>query len=289
MKANRNSVVRLASYILAIVLSLGFLAVPAQAAGNNDSWKRNLLTTDPMGVFGIKKELIGSVTFLDSLDTAPCNAWNLGKGASSRVKGWVTWDSGLSHITIAAKGGVNGELACEALFEDCTMLFEVCFNGAFHTETAKSMKNMFHNCESLEYVDVNTLDTSSVTNMCQMFRNCYALEELDISSFDTDKVTNMYCMFSTCYSLEELDLSNFDTDKVTNMSYMFSACRSLETVDVSSFDTSRVTNMEGMFRWCYALEEPDLSGWDVSRVRNHSGFMDEGMTINGRPWEEFFR
>lgn len=47
--------------------------------------------------------------------------------------------------------------------------------------------------------------------------------------------------------------------------------------------------MEGMFLWCDALREPDLSGWDVSRVRTFSGFMDDGMTINGRPWKEFFR
>ena len=40
---------------------------------------------------------------------------------------------------------------------------------------------------------------------------------------------------------------------------------------------------------CYALEEPDLSGWDVSRVKKYSGFMNEGMTVGGRPWKEFFR
>ena len=47
--------------------------------------------------------------------------------------------------------------------------------------------------------------------------------------------------------------------------------------------------MEGMFLWCDALREPDLSGWDVSRASTFSGFMDDGMTINGRPWKEFFR
>ena len=272
--------------VLTLVGGLGLTAPRAQAA--SDSWKSNLLTTDPMGVFGFGKELIGSVTFLDSTQNAPRNAWNLGKGASSRVKGWVIWQDGLANIYIAANGGVNGEISCEALFEDCTALEQVSFNGAFHTDTAKSMKNMFHNCQSLRYVDAFRLNTESVTDMYQMFRDCFALEELDVSSFDTSNVTTMYCMFSTCYSLKALYLSNFDTSRVTNMAYMFSACRAMEKADVSDFDTSKVTNMEGMFRWCDLLEEPDLKNWDVSRVKNYSGFMNEGMTVNGRPWEEFF-
>ena len=287
----KHWIVRMIAAALALVLltaGIGIGAPRAQAA-SSDKWKSNLLTSDPMGTFGFRKELIGSVTFLDSLDGVPGNAWNLGKGASPRVKGWVVWQDGLANIYIAAKGGINGEACTEALFEDCTALEEVSFGGAFHTENAKSMKNMFHGCENLLYVDTENLDTSNVTDMYQMFRNCYALEELDVSSFDTAKVTNMYCMFSTCYSLEELDLSGFNTAKVTNMSYMFSACRALEEVDVSGFNTAKVTNMEGMFRWCYALEEPDLSGWDVSRVKKYSGFMDEGMTVGGRPWKEFFR
>lgn len=298
----RHWVLRAAAAALALVMlaaGIGIGAPKAAAAqytaptrrlasNSGDSWKSNLLTTDPMGVFGFKKELIGSVTFQDNMSGVPGNAWNLGKGASARVKGWVTWQDGLANIYIAAKGGVNGEKCTEALFEDCTSLEEVSFGGAFHTETAKSMKNMFHGCESLRYVDTENLDTSSVTDMYQMFRDCFALEELNVSSFDTSKVTTMYCMFSTCYSLEELDLSSFNTSKVTNMAYMFSACRALEKVKVSKFDTSKVTNMEGMFRWCDLLEEPDLSGWNVSRVKKYSGFMNEGMTINGRPWKEFF-
>lgn len=280
-------IIRTAAAALVLVLLIGALGVPVFAA-ENDKWKSNLLTTDPLGVFGFEKELIGSVTFLDDLSGAPKYSWNMGKGSSSRVKGWVVWQDGLASIYIAANGGVNGELCTESMFEDCTNLEEVCFGGAFHTETAKYMNNMFYNCHSLKNVDTENLDTSKVTTMHQMFRDCHALEELDTSSFDTSKVTSMYCMFSKCYSLEELNLQNFNTSKVTNMGYMFSACRSLEKVNVSKFDTAKVSNMEGMFRWCDILEEPDLSGWNVSRVKNHFGFMNEGMTIAGNPWEEFF-
>lgn len=266
------------------------LSAPRLARGaRNDAgtWQSNMLTPDPLGIMFKDKDQIATVTFLDDLNDLPRNAWAMGKGGAP-VWGWVEWDQSRAHVYFAAQGGINGELAAEGLFQDCVNLYEICFNGALHLETTKDMDNMFFNCERLEYVDTENMDTSSATTMSQMFRNCYALEELDVSSFDTSSVKNMGCMFSTCYSLTELDLSNFDTSRVTEMGYMFSACRGLEDLDVSSFDTSRVTSMEGMFRWCYSLVEPDLSSWNVSRVQNHYGFMDEGKTINGRPWEYFF-
>lgn len=261
-----------------------------QTPNQSDRWKSNLMTAEPMEIFGIqKKELVNSVTFLDSTAYAPEKPWNLGKDSSPRVLGWVEWVDSKAEVYFAADGGINGELCTEGMFAEYPQLREIHFNGAFHTENATSMKNMFYGCENLRWVDVETLDTSNVTTMYQMFRNCYALEELDLSNFNTAKVTDMYCMFSTCYSLEKLDLGSFDTSRVTNMGYMFSACRALEDVNVSSFNTSRVTNMEGTFRWCYALYELDLSHWDVRRVTNHASFMEDGSYICGQPWKQFFK
>lgn len=280
-------ITRTAVAALVLVLLIGTLGVSVSAA-ENDDWKSNLLIEDLLEVFDFKRECIGSVTFLDDVSSAPQYTWNLGKGYSDRVKGWVVWEDCLANIYIAADGGINGELSTKCLFEGCINLKKVSFGGAYHTETAKSMSNMFYNCYNLESVDTENLDTSNVTSMYQMFRDCHALENVDISNFDTSNVTSMYCMFAKCYSLKELDLQTFDTSKVTNMGYMFSTCRNLEKVNLSKFDTSKVTYMEGMLRWCEKLEEPDLSGWDVSNVTHHYGFMDKGMTIAGNPWEEFF-
>ena len=260
-----------------------------KTTNQEDRWKSNLMTTNPMKALGIKKKLVRSVTFLDSTEAAPKKPWYMGKGSSPRVLGWVEWVDAKAEVYFAADGGINGELCTEDMFAEYPQLEEIHFNGAFHTEEATSMKNMFYKCEKLNYVDVETLNTSNVTSMHQMFRGCFELEELDLSNFDTSNVTTMYCMFSTCYSLKELDLSSFDTSKVTNMSYMFSACRELEDVNVSSFNTAKVTNMEGTFRWCYALYDLDLSNWDVRRVTNYSGFMDDGSRICGKPWKQFFK
>lgn len=255
----------------------------------DEPWLNNILVEDPLGVFGIEKEKIYSVTFLDNLDDAPRKAWNMAKGASTRVKGWMEWNGAMVDVYFAAKDGINGEECAEALFAECINLEVICFNGALHTDLAESMDQMFLNCASLEEVDIETLDTSSAESMSEMFRGCEALEELDVSNFNTENVTSMYCMFSTCMSLEELDLSSFDTAKVTNMGFMFSACKALEEVEVSGFDTSKVYNMEGMFRWCDSLEYLDITGWNLKRVKSYSNFMNPGIYYDGKPWENIFK
>lgn len=279
--------------ILAVALLLAMLlptALPMGAfACDHGQWRDNVLIHDPLALMTKAKDKIACVTFLDSLEDVPARPWHLGKGSTRRVQGWVEWEGGYGYAYIAAEGGINGRYACEDLFEGCTSLVEVNFNGAFHTDEATSMANMFYGCESLYDLDVSQLNTANVTDMSQMFRDCKDLTELDVSNFDTSNVKSMYCMFSTCICLEELDLSNFDTSRVTNMGYMFSACLDLEYADVAGFDTSGVTNMEGMFRWCNSLGELDFSGWNVSRVRKYSGFMNSGMTVDGRSWERLFR
>ena len=254
------------------------------------------MTTDPLGVFKIDKELIQSVEFRSTkFDfTTDDITWNLGKGSSQRVIGKVDWIDSKAHIIIAADGAINAELCAAGLFEGCTNLEYIYGLEALRVMDADRLDRMFYGCEKLSYIGFNgpSWYTSNITSMSEMFRECKSLTDpcLSIMKYwDTSSVTSMYAMFSTCTSLENVDLSMIDTSSVTNMGFMFSACRKLRQVNVSSFNTSRVTNMEGMFRWCDLLEEPDLNGWNISKVSNHSNFMNEGMTIQGRPWKEFFR
>ena len=302
------------SIVAMLLVLVTMFPMTAMACESDPAWINNILTNDPLEVFGLDKDEIISVTFLDSLWGAPKRTWHIGKGASKRVQAWVEWEGSYANIYIAAEGGVNAKNVCENMFNGYTELVEINFNGAFHTDYVTSMEgmfqdctslksldlsgfntsnvttmcNMFYGCEALEDVDLSSFDTSSVKSMYQMFRDCKSLEELDVSSFDTSSVTTMYAMFSTCVSLRELDLSSFDTSRVSNMGYMFSACRNLEKVNTSSFNTSRVTNMEGMFRWCDVLRCLNLKGWNVNRVKNYANFMNEGVYIDGCPWEYFF-
>ena len=227
-----------------------------------DSWRNNIMSRSGLDSFNVDRKKILTVTFLDSTAYAPATVWYLGEGATENVLGWIEYQDNYYHLYIAADGGVNGKLCTDHLFLDCPNLYQVVFNGAFHTEEATSMKNMFCDCRNLMSVDINTLDSSNVQDMKNMFYGCIALKELD--------------------------LSNFDTSKVTDMSYMFYGCKQLETVDTSSFDTANVTDMSNMFCDCDALTTVYLNDWDFSNVTKYKYFMGEDVTINGQPWEALF-
>ncbi len=173
------------------------------------------------------------------------------------------------------------------MFDGCKSLQQLDLSN-FNTSKVTSISQMFNACSSLQKLDLSSFNTANVTRMELMFRGCESLQQLDLSGFDTSNVTNMESMFSSCESLRELDLSGFETSKVINMRWMFGWCKSLRQLDLSGFDTSEVKDMSNMFYDCPMLEMPDVSHWDFSKVISYESFMDEGKTVDGKPWITLF-
>lgn len=305
----------------------------------DEPWGSNVLTaslipqpfqydTDKAPVFGsqIARYQILSVTFLDSLDDMESQNWDVSQNLDGSVMAWVVKNGTVSEFVnseltkidaydlyIGAENGINGKF-CAFLFEGYRNLSNINFNGAFHTDYAESMENMFGSCYRLkkldlrslntsnvrnmtglfeysafEELDLGTLDTARAENMSYMFCGCDDLESLDLSSLDTSNVKTMDFMFNGT-DLKELDLSGFDTSSLTTMSFMFCRNKSLETVDTSNFNTSRVKNMMGVFQECTSLTTVvGIEDWDTSSVEQYENFLDEGVTVAGKPWIELFK
>lgn len=115
----------------------------------------------------------------------------------------------------------------------------------FRFDNCVSMQTMFSGCYRLTSIEGLTryyLGTSHVTSMRRMFYNCASLEYIDVSAFQTQSVTDMYEMFRGCYSLAEIvGLANFSTAKVTTFSGMFQCLPNLTELDLSSFSNAAVT------------------------------------------------
>ena len=141
------------------------------------------------------------------------------------------------------------------------------------------MSNMFYGCEKLEILDLEGIDTSSVTDMTAMFGFCESLSALDVSGFDTSRVTVMSGMFTGCSALTSLDISTFDTSSVTSTSFMFTECSSLTELDVSGWDLSSMTSTSAMFSYCPKLTRLNASGWDISHVE-HTHSMFDGCGVS---------
>ena len=157
---------------------------------------------------------------------------------------------------------------------DCSRLF-YCFSNCtsmdlnrVNTDSVTNMRNMFYRCKSLTSLDLSGWDTRNVTNMCGMFDECQYLDTLNISSWDTGNVTDMREMFEFCDHLKTLDISDWDTRKVTRMGFMFYGCTDITSLDLSHWNTDNVTDMEWMFKVCNSLTSFNLSGWNTSNVTN---------------------
>jgi len=300
-------------------------AVPEQTEPTEPAqpqpWEANLMKKDPgdqySGVYGsqVQRSQVQTVTFLDSLSTAPMSAWDVSQAGDGSVLAWASGNGSRYDLYFAAEGGINGVYSSESLFYGYTALETVDFQGNYHTDYSESFASMFEECKALKDLDVSQLVTSRGKNFCGMFADCRSFTTLDVSSLDTRQATDMRWMFANCMGLEsiifgdfdtanvtvmnkmfqycrnlkELDLRSFQTGKVTNMTHMFYHCDKLETIHLETFDTSAVTDMSGMFLDCPKIKDLDLQHFDTGNVVSHEFFLSSSQTVNGQPWSLLFQ
>ena len=125
---------------------------------------------------------------------------------------------------------------------------------------------LFFSFSNVTDINLQGVDSGSVTNMANMFYGCKSLTSLDLTGFDTHAVTDFGTMFGYCEQLVSLDLSGFDTGAAEIMGSMFMYCSELVSLDLSSFTTGKVTNMYCMFYDCGKLTSLNLSGFDTGKV-----------------------
>lgn len=273
---------RIAALVLVIFLISGALAMNT-AAATRTSWADNVLmsaknsTTAPLNgyrssvvmesVFGseIIRNEIGYVVFESTLKNVPSTAWDVSDDQNGSVMAWVEpYKKGLYELHIAAKGGVNGEKACEDLFCGYAFVEGIDFNEAFHTDETEDFSRMFYGCAQLKKLDVSEIRTDDGENFSEMFANCRSLTELDLSGFETGDAEDTSGMFNHCEALKKLDVSGFNLANVQDVSYMFYNCPAAKTV--------RIPRDGSWFR--------DVDCYDC--------FMDSGVKVNGNPWLELF-
>lgn len=304
----------------ASVSTLPVETVPITEPEDN-RWVSNVLKADTIGseitpVYNsrIKKKQIVSVTFVDSLDSAPMSSWDVSEGKDGSVMAWVNGNGQEYDLFIGAEGGINGISSGKNLFKHYSNLKKVSFNENFHLEETESIRGMFSQCKSLTTVDLNNLKTTSVRDMGEMFQECESLTLLDLSNWDVANVQKMDAMFKGCKALTDvdfgewnsasvetlssmflgcealtsIDLSAFETEAVKDMSSMFESCAALSDVNLSSFNTVNTTSMRRMFVECPKINDMDLSNFDFTNVSKHDYFMDNEKTVNGEPWKNLF-
>ena len=98
------------------------------------------------------------------------------------------------------------------------------------------MSFLFNGFSSLKQIEFVSFETTQVTNIREMFQDCNELEFLDLSKFNTGKIIEMDYTFYRCNKLKEIKgINNFNTSNVTNMQEMFMEWKELENLDLTNF------------------------------------------------------
>ena len=93
--------------------------------------------------------------------------------------------------------------------------------GVRLNESVSGLFSGFINCTE---IDLQYVETSTMTITSNMFGQCAALKKLNMNGWDTSKVTDMSNMFYGCGDLGEIDLSGFVFADGVNVSNMFQGC-----------------------------------------------------------------
>lgn len=137
---------------------------------------------------------------------------------------------------------------------------KVKFINSFENVRPKSLDSWFWACEDLEEIEgLEYLNTSEVTTMMSMFHLCEGLTSIDLNSFDISSLENARSMFYGCSNLETIYNNKSWNLNVDNAESMFWACKSLKSPSVS-YSTGRVEGDMACTFSGYFTSDPEIEG-----------------------------
>ena len=180
----------------------------------------------------------------------------------------------VTSVTATSDVSFTGD--CSELFKGFGNCTSMDLNNV-NTSSVTSMSNMFENCSSLTSLDLSNWNTDDVNILNNMFKSCTSLRNVDVSNFNTSMVYTMYSMFQDCSSLVRLDLSGWDTRNGTDMASMFSGCSKLRTICVGGGWTTRfVFDSNSMFYGCTSLVGGMGTTYDPNHTDKEYAHLDGG-------------
>lgn len=141
------------------------------------------------------------------------------------------------------------------------------------TTVGRSASTLFKNCHSLESLNLNGADFSSVTSLEQFFSYCLSLKTLDLTNVDWSSVTKMTNTFSWCQSLE-----NFILDGATMPSVSFSLANSSALTNASLVSIANALPTASATLTLHATPKANLSTI-VGTVTDGTFTADENGTV----------
>ena len=224
--------------------------------------RKTTSTACVLGNENVLRQDIATVTFLDTLENKPADAWDVSDEKNGSVWAWV--DGGM-NLYIAGNGGVTAK-DCVSLFQYYSNATSIDFGGCFYTDISHQLSQMFVYCKKLESADLSGWNVSNADSFGELFYQCHSLRSVSLDGWDTSNARSFAEMFDGCKNLEQVDVSHLNTKNVTSFASTFSGCKKLTDLAVDNWDVSSAKSLFNMFSGCSALTELDLSAWDTANV-----------------------
>ncbi len=148
-------------------------------------------------------------------------------------------------------------------------LFHVANKAELKAEIEKAIKAHGNN------VDLNYIDTSSVTDMSELFQYKTTFNG-DISKWNTSSVEDMSWMFNGATAFNQ-SLNSWDVSSVEEMQGMFSFANSFNQ-PLNTWQVANVNNMNSMFSSATSFNQ-DLSGWIAKYMRRDTSYMFQSAKV----------
>ena len=138
------------------LLALALVFVALSIGNRNDRTLMNELIGVyklPDSVFGntsYTRDSIASITFLDTLDGMPSDAWDVSARKNKNIMAWATANGSLFDLYIGSNGPIIGNRDCGNLFASFKNATVIDLGNNFDTANVTYMHGMFNNCAKLE-------------------------------------------------------------------------------------------------------------------------------------------
>ena len=120
----------------------------------------------------ISRDSIASITFADTLDGAPNDAWDVSEAGDGSVLAWAVPNGKMCDLTIAGRGGVGAPEDSSYLFSEYSNMISLNFNDCFDTSAVTDMSDMFSSCSSLTNIQYGISFVTEQAYISGMFDNC---------------------------------------------------------------------------------------------------------------------
>lgn len=165
----------------------------------------------------------------------------------------------------------------DSMFLECKKLKKIDISK-WNTSKSTVFTGMFKDCKNLsEIIGIENIDISNAYYTTSMFHNCASLEKIDINNWKTDRLYSMALMFKGCKKLKQVRIGKINMENVSSIESLFENCNALADIDdLSNWDLQSLRMGNKAFKKCYNLVTiKGLDNWFKISIRQQKKDLSE--------------